>query len=343
MFPAVAFRSEQNFGVAFGVVDERIVGRIDKRFRLFVVNGARFAVVRIDFVNAEALMPAISLVIKEMLSIIAPADFRRAVEIDRGRIDLRRFLVVDIEGPQLIRSVFVTRQRIFSRPQHRSGTAAARGRFEMIFIVRLGRFNAKCDDRFRIGGPRWNAVQIFRRAVGGELHFRAIAAANDEVEIFHDRGRFAIGRFALLIKRRVVRQIRAIGNGFGRQLFKARRARLAPERGRLVGLRREFAAAGVLGNFIRIQIALPDGVAHFEADQFSRVVQLDQLERQMIGIIFFARRSGKRRGEFTLIEGGSPRSRFGVDDDKFLCAVAQIIAIPEPSVIVKPMGAIRSL
>ena len=247
---------------------------------------------RIDFVNAETLMPAISLVIEEIPAIVSPADFGWAIEIDRDGAYFHGIVAIDIENPQLIRSVLVAGQRIFSGPQHRSGTAAAGGRFEMIFIVRLGRFNAKCDDRFRIGGPRRNAVQIFRRAVGSELHFRAIAAANDEVEIFHDRGRFAIERFALVIKRRVVRQIRAIGNGFGRQLFKARRARLATKRGRLVGLRREFAAAGVLGNFIRIQIALPDGVAHFEADQFSRVVQLDQFERQTVGAVFFTRRSG---------------------------------------------------
>ncbi len=84
----------------------------------------------------------------------------------------------------------------------------------MIFIVRLGRLNAKRDNRFRIGRPGGNAVQVLCRAIGGQLHFRAIAVTDHQIEIFHYRRRFAIGRFALTIERRIMGQICAIGAGF---------------------------------------------------------------------------------------------------------------------------------
>jgi len=59
----------------------------------------------------------------------------------------------------------------------------------------------------------------------------------------------------------------------------------------------------------------------------------------MVGLELLAGAFGKRGSEFLMVESGSTGALLGINDDELLRTALQIIAIPEPRVVVKPMRA----
>ena len=92
------------------------------------------------------------------------------------------------------------------------------------------------------------------------------------------------------------------------------------------------------GARVRAQVASPGGFAHAETDRFQVIGKLDRVERELVGrISLCAARLGEGGRELLVVERRLARAVFGVDQDEFALAAAQVVAIPETVVLVKPV------
>src|SRR5207245_2478739 len=92
-----------------------------------------------------------------------------------------------------------------------------------------------------------------------------------------------------------------------------------------------------LRTLVGCQVALPSGFAYLEPDRLGVVDELDAIERQPVGLILHTRRLGQCGGKRVVIERGFADAALRLDNNEFLGAAAQIVAIPKAGVILKPV------
>ena len=96
-----------------------------------------------------------------------------------------------------------------------------------------------------------------------------------------------------------------------------------------------------IGFFLRervaLQFALPVLAQGLKVNGLARHVQRDLLHRQMRRLDLLVRRCGKLFRQSNVIEGAVPRYGLGIHNDEFPGAARQVVSIPEPGVVGKPV------
>lgn len=91
------------------------------------------------------------------------------------------------------------------------------------------------------------------------------------------------------------------------------------------------------GTGVGRQIALPGRVPHVEANGPGIVDVFQVVERQFAGGIGRGGRPGKGRRHLPMVKRGLTVTLDGIHDHEFFGAPMQIISIPKPGIVVKPV------
>jgi hypothetical protein len=82
---------------------------------------------------------------------------------------------------------------------------------------------------------------------------------------------------------------------------------------------------------------LPRDIADLKADGCQVIGERDAVKRETVGGMVGFGGAGKRRSETGVIESRLAGAAFGMDKDELPGAIAQIVAIPEPGIVVEPV------
>jgi hypothetical protein len=163
----------------------------DERVALLVDQVAARAGVGVHLDDAEPLVAAVDLGVRERVAVAAPADAGGA-EVDLIDLALDLLLAFRVEQVQLVGGERVARQRVGLGLQLRPPAARRRG-LDLVDRLDLGRLDAARDDRFRVPRPADHAVGVALLAVAAELGFLAVGGPEEEVELLDEGGPLAVG------------------------------------------------------------------------------------------------------------------------------------------------------